>query len=132
MELIGIKYTGRKAFPRPDNMFGTGLVWETPDSVQYVPEQLAAKFVAFGGVWSLANAEDDAALKKASMTALVQPVKQVTEDVELAPLVQLDSMDDNALREFAQRQFGQKLHPQMTEKNMRTKIRNMMNSPVTG
>ena len=133
-QLIGIKYIGRKAFPRVDNMLGTGLTWEDEKREHLIPAKIARTFLAYPDVWGQTRVVEVSDSKSADLEGDLSPVAapKLVEDVQLAPLVQLDSMDDNALREFAQRQFGQKLHPQMTEKNMRVKIRNMMNSPVTG
>ena len=122
--LIGIKYVGLKNRPQPDTVAGTNLVWLDGEQAHYVSESTAYKLLKHPDVWAKEGSKEG---EPETPDPVVTPKKQ--EEPEPAPLVPLDTMDRAALIVFAQSQFGQKLAPNMTEANMRLRIRNWMNSP---
>lgn len=130
-QMIGIKYVGKKNRPQPDTVAGTTLVWSDTREVHFVPEEMAAKFLKHPDVWAQTQEVRVSPAKAKEMTPEMKE-EPPEEEQEQAPLVSLDNMDKTALREFAQRQFGQTLHHAMSEENMRGKIRGFMNSPVLG
>lgn len=122
--LIGIKYVGLKNRPQPDTVAGTMLVWLDTEQVHYVSESTAFRLLKHPDVWARVDSKEGAL---ETPDPVVAPKQK--EEVEPAPLVPLDTMDRASLIVFAQSQFGQKLAPNMTEANMRLRIRNWMNSP---
>lgn len=134
--MIGLKYIGRKTTPYADPLYSTGLEWADHDSVVWADEEIAAKFLRHPDVWVKSETKEGRVKPAPVETqATKDRTKQIEEDTEVAnlpPLVALETMEGSALRDFAQRNFGAKLHPNMSETNMRAKIRNMMNSPMTG
>lgn len=128
--MIGLKYVGRKALPLTDNLYHTGFVWDDRDTVVWMDESVAAKFLRHPDVWQRTDQAPPKTVQAAK--PLGEPPVEMEDHASLVPLVQLDTMDKPALVAFAQRHFGQRLAPNMTEINMRSRIRNWMNSPVTG
>ena len=127
--LIGIKYTGTKNRPQPDPIAGTNLVWLDTEQVHYVSESTAYKL--------LKNHPDifaETDRKEGDVDPVDQPPEvpsaKKEDEQEPAPLVPLDTMERAALIVFAQSHFGQKLAPNMTEANMRLRIRNWMNNSM--
>ena len=128
--MIGIKYTGRKALPYSDPLYKTGFVWPSLDAVVWMEEAIAAKFLKHPDIFVTVDEEPPAAAKLKK--PLIEEQKDIEDEETLPPLVQLDVMDKRELIQFAQRHFGQKLAANMNEENMRSRIRNWMNSPVAG
>lgn len=126
---IGIKYVGTKDRPQVDNLYGTGLVWADTEQVHYVPADVAAKLLKHPDVWAQTDSKEVA--DDLSDLGIVPPPKKEVED-ELVPLVPLDQMDRAGLIVFAKTNFGETLHVNMKEENMRIKIQNWMNSPMAG
>ena len=128
--MIGLHYIGRKAMPFTDPLYKTGFVWETKDSVVWVEEAVAAKFLKHPDAWCRA---EKAPPKNVTPEKPLPEVETDETEVETqAPLIQLGALNKTGLIEFAQRHFGQKLPTRMTEDSMRERIRNWMNSPVVG
>ena len=129
MKQIGIKYVGKKTRPQPDTVAGTSLVWVDTEQVHYVPQAVASKLLKHPDVWAAAGSKEVA--DSLADLGIAPPPKKDFEQ-EPIPLVPLDTMDRQALIVFAKTQFGQTLHINMNEKNMRAKIQNWMNSPMAG
>lgn len=128
MKQIGIKYVGAK--PRKtDTVAGTGLTWLDAEQVHYVTEAIAAQLLAHPDVWAASGSKEVA--DSLVDLGIAPPPKKPLEP-EPIPLVPLDTMDRQALIVFAKTQFGQTLHVNMNEKNMRAKIQSWMNSPMAG
>lgn len=123
--LIGVRYIGRKAFPRPDNLFGTGTIWETPESVVMLPDALARKFLAFRDVYVQDGEVTTEAADAMGLLPVVEEAKPTIVEENLPPLVQLDAMDKPALIEYAQRHFN--TQPKGNVYQVRAAIRVMMN-----
>lgn len=127
--LIGIKYVGIKNRPQPDTVAGTKLVWFDSEVVHFCTEDVAYKLLKHPDVWARAEGEAPAADSLADLgivPAETEAPKQP--EVELPPLVPLDTMDREALIVYAKSHFGQTLQPNMKVENMRTKIHALMNS----
>lgn len=125
--LTGIKYIGAKTRPVPDPTGSTKLVWLDTEQVHFVSESVAHAL--------LKNHPDMFAktgVKEGEVDLIDQPVAVPAkeEEQEPAPLVPLETMERAALVVFAQSHFGQKLAPNMTEANMRLRIRNWMNNSM--
>lgn len=123
--LIGIKYIGKKTHPQKDSVAGTGLFWHDTEEVHFVSAEAAAKLLVHTDVWAKAGEKEGADVPAAPVEA---PKKEL--EREEPPLVLLDQMDRQALTVYAQQHFGQKLAHNMSEKNMRIRIQNWMNSPM--
>lgn len=129
MKQIGIKYVAERTPPFPDTVAGTSLVWVDAEQVHYVSQAVATKLLQHPDVWAEAGSKEVA--DSLTDLGISSPPKQAFER-EPIPLVPLDTMDRQALIVFAKTQFGQTLHINMNEKNMRAKIQNWMNSPLAG
>lgn len=127
--LIGIKYVGLKNRPQPDTVAGTKLVWFDTEQVHFVAEDVAYRLLKHPDVWART---DDVAPAVDSLADLgIVPEADETPkqpEVELPPLVPLDTMDREALIVYAKSHFGQTLPVNMKVENMRAKIHALMNS----
>ena len=123
--LIGVRYIGRKAFPRPDNLFGTGTVWETPESVVMLPDAIAHKFLAFRDVYVRDGEVTDEVADAIGLPRATEAVEPAIVEDNLPPLAQLDAMDKEALLTYAQRHFN--TQPKGNVYQVRSAIRILMN-----
>jgi hypothetical protein len=128
MKLIGIKYVGKKDHPQKDTVLRTDRVWPDTKHVEWVPEKDVPAYLKHPDVWAAVGEKTSKDVEVLGLESAKPVVKEV--EPEYPPLVHLETMDRNALRDYAQRNFGQVLHHAMSEANMRTKIQNMMNSPM--
>lgn len=127
--MVGLRYIGRKALPYTDGVYKTGFVWQDRDTVVWMEEPVAGKFLRHPDAWQRVD-QDPPAKARLEKPIFVEDVRIEETDVQ-APLVQLDSLDSEGLRAFAQRHFNQRLHPNMSDKNMRARILNWMNGAMT-
>jgi hypothetical protein len=118
-----IRYIGKKA-RKEDNVAHTGTVWNGPGDVQNVPDGAAAKLLVHTDCWVLADGETVA--DPASAGDVVAST-EVENDERNPPLVNLDAMDKEALRSYAQQNFGHAFHPNTGEAKMRQAIIGLMN-----
>lgn len=110
--MTGIKYIGDRE-QHTDNLYGTGLIW-TSGQVHNVEDGIAARMLAHADVYKEAKAV------KGEVPAVAI---QVVEPEKLpVPLPNLDTMDKQELRTFAQQHYGENLHHAMSEVNMRSTI----------
>jgi poly-gamma-glutamate capsule biosynthesis protein CapA/YwtB (metallophosphatase superfamily) len=129
-----IRYIGNKEF-KPDNVAGTGLVWNGKGSIHEVPDAAVAKLLVHSGIWELvaddlANAPVSADLQEKSEDQnpeTLQPDLDQSEVDTKPPLANIDTMDKEALISFAQRQFGHEFHHATGEAKMRQTIIGLMN-----
>lgn len=129
-----IRYVGKKD-RKEDNVAQTGVVWEGKGDVQPVPDNAVPKLLMHPDIWELAT-EEPVTEQPSGETKTEEPVtepvktdpaKEMTEAEAMPPLVNLESMDKAALKDFAQRQFGHEFHPNTGEAKMRQTIIGMMN-----
>lgn len=117
-----IRYIGKKV-RKVDTFAGTGIIWNGVGDVQPVPDTLAARFLEHTDSFVLADDVPAAAADPATAKAS----KVAERESESPPLVNLESMDGKALRDYAQRYFGETFHPKTGEAKMRQAIVGMMN-----
>jgi len=129
-----IRYIGKKD-ERTDNVAGTGLVWNGQGDVQTVSDAAAAKLLAHPDIWEDAGDAPVDEKPKAEKPVADKPADEPTppkqddpeDDSALAPMVNLETMDKVALKEYAQRHFGHEFHPNTGEPKMRSTIIGLMN-----
>lgn len=118
-----IKFVGPEGrLPFPDPLYGTGLVWLTPEDEHLVAGDVAAKMLKHTDVWATSGHVDDAT---ATALGLERPAVKPEEPSLQPPLVQLDQMDKAALTQYAQQYFNQV--PKGNIGQMRSQIRNWLN-----
>ena len=133
MKLIGIQYVGKKGRPQKDTVLNTSRLWPDTKHVEWVPEKDAPAYLKHADVWAQTGEKqtkdvDDLLGLDSAQVKKEDPLEEVSQ----VPLVQLDAMDKAALVQFAQMHFNQQFHHATNLATMRSKIRNWMNSPVTG
>ena len=111
-----VMYVGSKP-TKTDNVAGTGIVWNGHGDVQEVPGKAVSALLAHGGVWQLVESVEQ---------PVEQPAEQPAEH-DMAPLVELDAMSKNELRDYAQRHFNHAFAPNTGEEKMRHTIVGLMN-----
>lgn len=123
-----IKYVGLKQ-SRADTVAGTGLVWQAGETHEVSDPAKVSALLKHPHIWQLEDGEAPPVVektvaktedgKKEDDTAGKKP-----EDAKppRVPLPHLDGMKKDELRIFAQQWYGENLHPNMSEANMRAKV----------
>jgi len=113
-----VKYIGKTA--KTDSINGIGLCWK-PGQVRSVTAQVAERLLPFSDTWSKADRPADDGEDDGTGGAVgLAPEEKVVE--EPLPVVDFHSMDKNALMEFAQRNYNQKLDKRQSQETLRQKV----------
>lgn len=104
-------------YVKQDSIAGIGLIWE-PGQVRNVSPEIAAKLLPYSDTWETV---DESAVEPGSVeeVALKQEEKPVEEPL---PVVDFHAMDKDALIEFAETKYNQKIDKRLTEVNIRHKV----------
>ena len=116
--MIGIKYIGKRE-NHEDNLYGTGLRF-APGDVHNVDDAIAAKMLVHTDVYAEAKP-----VKGETVAAVV---KSNEPDKLPVPLPNLEGMDKQDMITFAQQHYGEVLHHNMKEENMRKSIQSFIES----
>lgn len=120
-----IRYIGKKQ-QKVDTVAGTGVIWNGNGDVQPVPDKAAGKLLEHTDSWELATDVPPAAADKLESAAANAEMIEVEKKDE-PTLVNLATMDKEALRTYAQQNFGHAFHPKTGEAKMRDAIIGLMN-----
>lgn len=123
-----IRYVGSKP-SKMDNIAGTGVVWNGNGDVKNIPDRVVPLLLAHPDVWALDDGET------VNQAVDIDPAKMETQHEQdplsetdsKAPMVNLETMDKDGLREYAQRYFGHTFHHNTGEGRMRDEIIGLMN-----
>lgn len=104
-------------YVKQDSIVGIGLRWE-PGQVRNVSPEIAEKLLPYSDTW--AKVEETIA-EQGSEEEI--PLKQEANPVEEPlPVVDFHAMDKDALIEFAETKYNQKIDKRLTEVNIRHKV----------
>ncbi len=123
-----IRYIGAKA-SKQDNVAGTGIIWSGRNAVKDVPGGAVDKLLLHPDVWELADGTVRDQPEDQGTQEEVQQEEAQQEEVEddSPPMVSLDSMEKDALKQYAQRYFNHQFHHATGETKMRQVIVGLMN-----
>jgi hypothetical protein len=116
-----VKYIGKTV--KIDSIGGIGLRWE-PGQVRNVTAEVAERLLTFSDTWSEADKADkptDNGNSNGPDTA-IGLLPQETPVEEPLPVVDFHSMDKDALVEYAQRNYSQKLDKRQSKEALRQKV----------
>lgn len=116
--MLRVKYIGQKAsqFFRFEDL---GVTWSGPDDVQLVPEQFAGTINSHPSIWEIVGHAKD---KK---PAEIQE-KSEEQPVEVPVLVDINTMDKDALAAYCQREFGLPTDPKWSATRLRKYVQDVM------
>lgn len=125
-EDIAIKYVSRVHTSFYDRLYGSGLTFERGQS-RMVPALLAQSLLTHAGEFELGEAMPKA--EAVDDTKEVMTAKQKRDDKDREQLNErqdvvdsIQTMDKEALKEYAQQKYGQAIPKTMTVENMRVKV----------
>lgn len=125
-----IRYIGKKERKVDNVIAGTGIVWNGQGDVQAVPDSAVKKLLEHTDSFELATDVPPEAATTSEPPVVTPPVtdpKKDEDDNKRPSLPNLETMDKDALKEFAQREFGHQFHPNTGEAKMRAAIVGLMN-----
>ena len=118
---ILIGYCGQKP-EQADTVAGTGLVWK-PGTTHQVPRAIAAVLLNHPDVWFDARPEAKAdPVLPAKRDRDAEMTEEEREVLQAPPLVRLDQMTEEQLRQFAVRTYGERMPPDMSVTNIRHRL----------
>lgn len=120
-----IRYIGKKE-RKEDNVAHTGTVWNGNGDVQNVPDNAVAKLLVHTDSWELAGDAQKSGDELQQTTSTAKSNEPTEADMK-PPMVNLETMDKDALRSYAQQHFGHTFHPKAGEAKMRQDIIGLMN-----
>lgn len=115
---VMIKYIGKRD-KHVDNLYGTQLQWK-PGQSHYVQTGVANKMLQHEDTYALASGDE--------VNLEVAQAGEQGAQKNPVPLPNLEGMDKNDLIMFAQQHYGEALHPNMKEENMRARIHSFIES----
>ncbi|HVW65186.1 MAG TPA: hypothetical protein VHB01_09230 [Nitrosospira sp.] len=113
-----VKYIGK--IIKTDSIGRIGLRWE-PGQVRSVTAEVAERLLPFSDSWAKADKPAD----DGNSDHPDGPIGLMTEETpaeEPIPVVDFHSMDKDALAEFAQRNYNQKLDRRQSKETLRQKV----------
>lgn len=115
-----VKYIGTTI--KIDSIGGIGLRWE-PGQVRGVTAEVAERLLPFSDTWSEADKADNPTDNANSddQDAAVGLLPEETPVEEPLPVVDFHSMDKDALVEYAQRNYNEKLDKRQSKETLRQK-----------
>jgi hypothetical protein len=116
-----VKYIGKTV--KTDSIGGIGLRWE-PGQVRNVTAEVAERLLPFSDTWSEADKADkptDSGNSSGQDTA-IGLLPQETPAEEPLPVVNFHGMDKDALVEYAERNYNQKLDKRQSKEALRQKV----------
>jgi hypothetical protein len=116
-----VKYIG--ATIKTDSIGGIGLRWE-PGQIRSVTAEVAERLLPFSDTWSESDKADKPADNGNSndRDAAVGLLPEETPAEEPLPVVDFHGMDKDALVEFAQRNYNEKLDKRQGKEILRQKV----------
>jgi hypothetical protein len=116
-----VKYIGKTI--KTDSIGGIGLRWE-PGQVRNVTAEVAERLLPFSDTWSEADKADKPAHNGNTdgPDTAIGLVPQEPPPEEPLPVVDFHSMDKDALAEYAQRNYNQKLDKRQSKEALRQKV----------
>jgi hypothetical protein len=113
-----VKYIGKTI--KTDSIGRIGLRWE-PGQVRSVTAEVAERLLPFSDSWAKADkAADDG--NGDHPDGAIGLMAEETPAEEPIPVVDFHSMDKDALAEFAQRNYNQKLDRRQSKETLRQKV----------
>lgn len=113
-----VKYIGNTV--KTDSIIGIGLRWE-PGQVRSVTAQVAERLLPFSDTWSKGDrpADDEDGDGAGGAVGLAPEEKPAEEPL---PVVDFHGMDKNALTDYAQRHYNQRLDKRQSRESLRQKV----------
>lgn len=128
---IAVTYTGKDA-PFIDRIYRSGLTFTNGQS-RDVPSPLAERFLRHTDVFKISatqtplvnepenSSDDTSAILEAQKS--IEDAKRKLDEARFTLMDQLDSMDKKALIDFADIHYKQKLHANMSDANIRERVK---------
>ena len=120
-----IRYIGKKE-KKLDTISGTGLIWLGNGDIQEVPASAVSKLIQHTDSFELVDSGSEVIEADEALESSTAVVVEAQED-DKPPMANLETMDAEALRQYAQRHFGHEFHHKTGEEKMRQTIVGLMN-----
>jgi hypothetical protein len=108
-----VKYIGSNF--KTDSISGIGLHWE-PGQVRNVTAEVAERLLAYTDTWVREQTEKAADVEPVGLAEAEKPVE------EPLPVIDFHGMDKNALVEFAEDKYNERLDRRLSEETIRHKV----------
>ena len=114
-----VKYLG--ACVKTDSINGVGLKWE-PGQARNVTAEVAERLLAFSDTWTQEEVQASQGPKANEPIGLAQEEKPVEEPL---PVIDFHAMDKQAMVEYAERNYNERLDRRQNEDVIRHKLINL-------
>jgi hypothetical protein len=108
-----VKYIG--ASVKTDSISGIGLRWE-PGQLRNVTPEVAERLLAYTDTWIREQAGKTPDVEPVGLAEAEKPVE------EPLPVIDFHGMDKNALVEFAEDKYNERLDKRLSEETIRHKV----------
>ena len=108
-----VKYIGTT--PKTDSIDGIGLPWE-PGQARSVSAEVAERLSAYPDTWTTVASPAPASSEPIH---LAPPVKEVEEPL---PVIDFHAMDKDAMIDYAERHYGERLDRRLSKENIRHRL----------
>jgi hypothetical protein len=108
-----VKYIGSNF--KTDSINGIGLHWE-PGQVRNVTAEVAERLLAYTDTWVREQTKKAADVEPIGLAEAEKPVE------EPLPVIDFHGMDKNALVEFAEDKYNERLDKRLSEETIRHKV----------
>jgi hypothetical protein len=108
-----VKYIGANF--KTDSISGIGLHWE-PGQVRNVTAEVAERLLAYTDTWVREQTKKAADVEPIGLAKAEKPVE------EPLPVIDFHGMDKNALVEFAEHKYNERLDKRLSEETIRHKV----------
>lgn len=108
-----VQYIGGIA--KTDSIEGIGLHWE-PGQARSVSAEVAERLLAYPDTWTMVASP---ALASSEPIHLAPPVKEVEEPL---PVIDFHAMDKDAMIDYAEHRYGERLDRRLSKENIRHRL----------
>jgi hypothetical protein len=118
-----VKYIGANV--KTDSINGIGLRWE-PGQVRNVTAEVAERLLAYTDTWVREQNEKAIDVEPVGLAEAEKPIE------EPLPVIDFHAMDKNALVEFAEDKYNERLDKRLSEETIRHKVISLLTQHEMG